>query len=387
VIARWRVARWTALAALIAVALLALALIGQLPGQRGGNQSVSAGLQPLIQQAGEPLIVYSEFGHESDTLWAADPGAPGSRSQIAQVKHAPGYGIAPALSPDGAHIAFTALPPGMPGAPDAPAELHVLNIESGETQRIAEGIDLPLPPVWAPDSTSVVVRRSVWEPDAMSGSFEIVRANLDGAQATLASSSDGLFPIGVTPDNVWLYYAALSTDGTVLARAATNGSAVEGVTKLSDGVARDWHLSPDGQQLSYLKEADTGFTTEVIDLGSHTKTAPIGTVETEQFNPIWEPGSASGLTVGILEGSGSVPARVAPDGGGVAGEPLPAGSGFDVPLSWSPTGQTLVVRAFADADIADPGPSRVAVVTTSGERELLSQNSDVFVAGWLEAAP
>jgi hypothetical protein len=303
------------------------------------------------------------------------------------VKHAPGYGISPALSPDGTHIAYAALPPGMPGAPDAPAELHVLNIESGETRLIAEGIDLLLPPVWAPDSASVIVRRSVWEPDAVSGSFEIVRANLDGGQATLASSSDGLFPIGVTPDGAWLYYAALSTNGTTLARSAMNGGAVEGVTKLSDGVARDWHLSPGGDQLSYLKEAGTGFTTEVIDLSTHVKTAPAGTVETEQFNPVWEPGPASGLTVGILEGGGSVPARVAPDGGSVAGEPLQAGSGFDVPLSWSPTGQALAVRAFAGADIADPGPSRVTVVTTGGERELLSQNSDVVVAGWLEAAP
>jgi Tol biopolymer transport system component len=378
--------RWIVLALLLGASVTVLAVSGRLSGLPGSDRSASAGLQPLIRQANQPLIVYSEFGHEADTLWAADPGAPQARSQIAQVRHAPGYGIAPALSPDGTKLAYTVLPPSRPGGPDAHAELRVVDMESGETSVLAADVDLLPAPVWAADGGSIIGRRSSWQPDAPAGQFGLVHFDMDGSAQTLVSSAEALFPIDVTPDGAWLYFATLSVEGTALRRAATNGSAIESVMKLSDGVARDWQLSPDGTQLSYLREAENGYVTEVLDLASAAKTAPLGTEETEQFSPIWEPDASGNLTVGVLDGGGDAAARIAAEGG-IAGDPLPAGDGFDVPLTWSPSGDTLAVRAFAGTDVSAPGPSRVVIVTTDGARSMVSQNSDVIVAGWLEAAP
>jgi len=344
----------------------------------GGEPSASAGLQPLLTAADGSLVVYSEFGQDADTLWAANPDDPARRTALATVSHAPGYGILPALSPDGKRIAYTVLPPNGPAAPDAPAELRTLDVASGETTVLASDVDLPVPPVWSATADAVVVRRSAWDDASGSGTFALVRVDLGGNAATVATSSAGLFPIDFSPDGASLYYTALSPAGTDLWRVDAGGATA--VAHLSDGFARDWHLSPDGMQLAYLAQSNdtnVAYTARVLDLESGVAGEPVGG-DVAQFSPVWErPGV---LTVGTLRGAAL---RIAGEGG-TAGSPLAAPTtGFDVPLGWSPSGDKLAVRSFAGASLADPGPSRVAVVGTDGARRVLSLNSDVVIAGWL----
>ena len=379
----------TLVAALIAVALvLAFVLTFGLRWPAGDRTAAAPSLPTLLQDAGS-LVVFSELGEGSDTLWAARPDDPGDRVALGRAAHAPWYGIFPSLSPDGEFVAYTVLPLG-----SRAAELWVLEIDSGETTRLARDVDLPITPVWAPASDAVIVRRSEGlEGDA--GSVQLLRVDLAGAAVPVISAETALFPIDFSADGVWLYYAMLSPSGTDLARAPAGGvGGAEPVAHLNDGFARDWHLSPDGKRLAYLGQAlgDGGvsFIAQVLDLSTGVVQAPLGESRSAQFNPIWEPGGA--LTVGRLDATGGSLARLSVDDGGLATTaallPLPdgAGAGFDVPLSWSPDGVHLAVRSFERASVSDPGRSRIVVVSANGERHELSPVSDVIVAGWLEAS-
>ena len=377
----------------LAVAALALGL-GLTFGLRGlasDEPGVATRLGLLDQRAG-PLVVFSEFGETADTLWAANPDDPQDRVQLGRVEHALGYGISPALSPDGARIAYTVLPPAAARPSVAtPAELWLLDIDDGSSRRLAEDLDLLGAPVWSPASDAILVRRVLWGADG-SVSSELLRIDLSGEATRVASAEAALFAIDFSPDGAWLYYAVATPEGTELARgSALGGGEAETVAHLSDGVARDWHLSPDGSQLAYLAQApddaEVAFVVRVLDLQTGEVAAPLADDGSARFNPLWE--RTGVLTVGRIDGGGG-PARLNVDGARTALQatlPSPPPAGFDVPLSWSPDGTHLAVRSFERASVADPGPSRVAVVSTNAARHELSQSSDVTIVGWLEAMP
>jgi Tol biopolymer transport system component len=364
------------------IAVIALGLtIGILFGMPGGSRGGASASRPALPTSDAPLVVYSEFAANADALWAADPDHPERRTQLALVPHAANYGIVASLSPDGRRVAYTVLPPSVADpANDTPAQLWVLDFATGDALLAAEGIDLPMTPVWTPDGSAMVVRRSTWS-DSAGGHFELVRVALDGATTTLVTSAAGLLPVGFSPDGGILYFTSISDSGSDLGRVAGDG-AVEQVVHLSDGYARDWQLSPDGTKLAYLAQAsDAGiaFEAQVLDIGSGATEAAIAGAPVEQFSPVWDANGA--LTVGRLAGAA---ARI--EGGATTSLPKTDG-GFDAPLSWSPDGSHLALRAFAGTSIAEPGPSRVVVLAADGTRRQLSENSDVTVLGWLEAAP
>ena len=166
---------------------------------------------------------------------------------------------------------------------------------------------------------------------------------------------------------------------------ASAGGAPQTVAHLSDRLARDWQLSPDGGRLAYLAQTQgAGLAAHVLDLSTGRVTAPFAAADAAQFHPTWEHDGS--LTIGVLGEGGSAGALSLQlgDGGAAAVESLPGTTGgIDVPLSWSPGGEHLVVRAFEGNTTADPGPSRVVVLDPAGERRPLSPLSDVAVAGWL----
>ena len=228
--------------------VLALAVTG-----RDSDASSSENLAALRAEAGT-LIVYSEFGQWADTIWAADPNDPANRVALASIDHAFGFGINPALSPDGVHLAYTVRP--RDAAESAGGELWLLDVGTGAAKRLAQQVDLAGAPVWSPESDAVFVRRSG------ANGAELVRVELSGAATvlasatnSLASSANGLYIIDVSPDGEWLYYAVLSAGGTDLVRASVHGGKQEPVAHLSDGFPRDWTLSPDADRLSHLAHA------------------------------------------------------------------------------------------------------------------------------------
>lgn len=269
----------------------------------------------------------------------------------------------------------------------------MLETAGGDPQRLAQGVDLQAAPVWSPASDAVVVRRGAWA-EGGGANVQLVRVQLNGSEITVASAAVDLYAVDFSPDGNWLYYAAVSANGTDLARTPASGDgAAQPVARLSDGFAMDWHLSPDGAQLSYLSQttenANVAFVVRVLDLESRQVSGIQGGDSVAQFNPLWERDGV--LTVGRIDGDGAPIGIAATDAGaGWQSAPLPrptGGSGFDVPISWSPDGTHLAVRSFQGSSTAEPGPSFVAVLSVSGGRQLLSPLSDVMIAGWLTEGP
>ena len=107
-------------------------------------------------------FLYSEFGTEQDVIWSIDPSNPSDRVQLAIVPHKAGWGIKPALSPDGKKIAYNAMPErGISAATDG--ETRILDLESGETKLVVQGVDLLAAPSWAPDGRLLFLRRNAGE--------------------------------------------------------------------------------------------------------------------------------------------------------------------------------------------------------------------------------
>lgn len=341
---------------------------------------------PLFRPASAPSFVFVEFGPTADKIRIAPVTDPANARTVATVAHAEGFGIYAALSPDGQRIAYTIIPP-VEGEPsiESPAELRVIQADTGD-QLLATGADLLVPPVWSADSDAVVFRRSM-PAEGSPGSFDLVRVDLAGNETTLVSSTSGLFPIGYAGDA--LYYAAVSSSGTDLFRY---DGIPAFVAHLSDDVARDWRLSPDGSKLAYLvmqeREGAFGFTARVYDLAG-AGLGGFAVLDTrdsapDEFGPVWNP-ATGGLTLGRLDPAAPSPMiEVGPNG---AERSLSATArGFDVPVSWSPDGSYLIFRWFLGDSAENPGPSRLHVLTPDGERELLSINSDIQIIGWIAAA-
>ncbi len=383
-----RAARPVALAAVVAVLAAGLWHFA-LGGLMSGDDSSGS----VARATGSPQLIYSEFSRNSDTIWTAAADNLSQRRAIATVGHAPEYGIFPSLSPDGHRIAYTVLPPdGGQADIAAPAEVWVMDGNGAGRRRLAVDADLPVTPVWAPDSGSLVFRRSVPRENA-AGSFQLVRITLAGVETVLVDADVGLFPVGFSPDGATFYYVQLSANGTDLGRVAATGGPAAPVAHLSDDFARDWHLSPDGARLAFLAPRYTGdrvsYSATVLDLGGDSAapvlraaSAATALSDADEFNPIWNPNGRD-LTVGRLtSGSAGAPAlQMAAAGVGAERSLAAPPRGFDVPLAWSADGGYLAVRFFEGSSVTNPGRSWVMVVGGS-KRQTVAATSDIEVLGW-----
>lgn len=367
--------------ALAGSALVAVAAGGWFAIDQTRGGSVSAFQQ--VQGHGQRLLI-SEFGDDADTLVAVDPADVSSRTTIATIEHAPGFGVFPALSPDGKAIAYTALPTDAPNpSPASPAHAAVVDVNDHVTV-LADDVDLLVAPVWSPDGASIVVRKNTPADDS-AGTFELILLGRDGARSTITTwSTASVFPIAFAPDGSKLYFATLNTNGTDLYSVAPDGSSETRIAHLSDEIARDWTLSPDGATLAY-SVAESGaqpqMVTKTLDLATGAAANAVSGDGTHmEFNPQWE--ADGDLTV----------TSVKPDGGSEAISVGAAGAtesytdrsdAIDLPLGWSPNGDRLAVRSVDGAAPRDAARSHVELVDRTGGRARVSENADVLIVGWL----
>jgi Tol biopolymer transport system component len=353
-----------------------------------------------VQGHGQRLLV-SEFGDTADTIVAIDPADIGGRSlasesartRIATVDHAPGYGIFATLAPDGNAIAYTALPPdtAKPG-PDAPAHAAVIDID-GNVTLLAGDVDLLIAPVWSPDAASIVVRKNT-PADAGAGAFDLLLLGRDGSRSTITTwHTAAVFPIAFAPGGSKLYFATLNTGGSDLYAIAPDGSDETKIAHLTDQIARDWQLSPDGATLAF-SVAESGpepaMITRTLDLATGAiadavapdalAAGPPSTgIARAEFNPTYD--AAGRLTIAALKLDGGADA-VAIDASGATLPVTNNPDGIDLPLDWSPDGATLAVRNVDGMTPFDATTSHVELVR-DGERERVSDNADVQIVGWL----
>ncbi len=323
-------------------------------------------------------VAYFEFGATADTLWLARPGDSAAREAIITAPHALAFGVIPSMSPDGAAVVYAALPPSTaaPG-PDSPAELWYAPLNPGaEPILMASAIDLLVAPVWTPDANRVVYRRS------NADGYSLVEMSVRGGVERVivsAPADEALFPIGFSPDGATLYHVALSDEGSRLfaVQIATGGMTT--VAVLSDGLTRDWAISPDGSRLAFLalQYTSESLTSRayVVDLAT-AETRPVTGTGASAFGPVWN--SDGALIVGVLTpgGEGTL-IRVQ---GGETSQVLGPDAGFDVPLAYLPGGAYLA-RAFEGSSASAPGRAALTLIDSYGERNVLS-TGDVTFVGW-----
>ena len=336
-----------------------------------------------VQSQGQRLLI-SEFADEADTIVAVNPDDPSDRTEIATIDHARGYGIFPTLSPDGDAIAYTGLPPDTERpAPDTPAHTAIVD-DDGHVTLLADDVDLLVPPAWAPDGESIVVRKNTRADDG-AGSFELIALSRDGSRETITSwSSAAVFPIAFSPDGSALYFATLNASGTDLYRVAPDGTDETLIAHLSDEIARDWKLSPDGATLAYsvAESGDKpGMLAMTLDLATGAEQRVTSDSDRAEFNPAWN--VDGDLTISSVKPDGGGDA-ISVDAGGGATALSDNSDAIDLPLAWSPDGSALAVRSVDGASPEEAGRSYVEIVKPDGSRERASDAADVLVVGWLE---
>jgi len=382
-------------------------------------------------------FLYSEFGVEEDLIWSIDPADTSDRVQLAVVPHGAGWGIKPALSPDGKKIAYNAMPDdGL--RPGTDAEARILDLESGETAVVAEGVDLRTVPRWSPDGGLLFLRRNLGEyvtvilvdlrePEDEEESDEEKPPPIRTVLRQHESDVQTYTPLGFDPDEATLYFTQLQGGtelGSYLGRyAPATGEAVATATAiveatatasagtpaptpsppptppalsgdvflfLSDQIARNLTLSPDASRVAFLVqglvEGGFVFRVHIADIKAK-QVSPLDIVEGlaagDQLSPIWHP-DGDKVSFGQLP-SGADPGRVAIvslDGGEVTFLPPPE-QGFDQPLSWSPDGKFLAVRSSSGDSIGNPGLPRLVFVSPAGQRPAAPEGAEFEPIGWV----
>lgn len=337
-----------------------------------------------LQGHGQRLVV-SQFSEQTDNIVAIDPRNPDvGRTEMATIDHAPGFGVFPTLSPDGKAIAYTALPPGTKtAAADSPAQAAVIGVD-GKATVLADDVDLLIAPVWSPDSSSIVLRKNT-PTEASAGSFELILVGRDGSRATLTEwSRAAVFPIAFSPDGARLYFATLSPGGSDLYSIGRDGSSETKLAHLSDGVAREWRLSPDGATIAFTVAVGAPASRSVgmtADLATGSVSRISSSSAGDEVSPAWRGGGA--VTFSHVKPAGGGEAVVV-DAGGVASTVTDSATSIDLPLSWSPDSTTLAVRAINGRSLAEAGVAHVELIGPDGRRQRISDGADVLIAGWLQ---
>lgn len=357
------------------------------PSAQGTTPTASApaGVTTAPEPAGELALLYSQFGETEDTLWLAPASQLQEPQAIATIAHAPFWGISASLSPDGRWVAYTALPPNLPNPEEgssAEAEVWLLPRAGGEPQLLAQGADVRLAPIWAPDSGALMFQSI----DRQRNSYTLFSVNLeDKVPSTLVSMEDvtSMFPLAFAPAGDSIYVARVGEGGTDIFAVSVADASRRAIATV-DGFARDWQLSPDGERVTFVNQAGEGeWELWVLDLedGSQFRLEAEGLpTDRELFSPVWRAGQEL-ITLGTAPGDNGNGVLNLSLSGGAAEQLQGPEQGFDVPLAWSPQGDLLVVQEFSEYPV-QRRPS-LYLLTASVERQPLADEAEVTFIGWL----
>jgi len=325
------------------------------------------------------LFVYQELAGEETAFWAADPQKPQNKRALLTVQHREGYGPRAGLSPKGTHLAYTILPTSARDAPST-AELWVGELTTGKTQLLQTGVELRSTPLWSPDGGTILFVR-LYERSSYTLETELATVPLKGGEAHSLirdATSQGLYPIGWSPDGRRAYFSRVTPQGTDVASVTTSGE-VATVLHASDGIAREFLLSPDGSRVLYTSGPPPGkagrYRVESADLATGRKETLAEGVS-DHFSPIWR---ADGRAVTLSQEGGV--ASIEPGGVSALIAPAP-GDSDDLPLAWSPEGRFLAVRSLEKAQ-GRYVSERLAIASPSGGRTNVETNGHAEFVGWL----
>lgn len=333
-------------------------------------------------------LVFAEFGMTADHIYRASADDPEDRTLVTTIEHAPEWGINPAAHAAGSRTAYTVLAPDARPARETPAELRLLDVETGEQTLLASDADLLTVPVFDRTGQHVVYRSN-----GEAGRQSLVSVEIaTGTRRTLhtVETQFGVYPVGFGRDGA-LLFADLSARGTELYRLAPDeGARPELLLHASEQVARDWEVSPDGMTISFVapetREQRVVNRLQVVELDG-TRRVPVPAAETpstaDQFSPVWRP-DGSAITVGReAYPDETAPAVTYPlDGGSPQALATPP-EGYDVPLSWSDDGKYLAARSYDGTTANQPGEESLVVIAPDGQRRTVDALTEVLFLGWV----
>ncbi|MBI2863048.1 MAG: hypothetical protein HYX94_00600 [Chloroflexi bacterium] len=384
----------------ITVLALALALILERLSFPSIPFSLSAGNS-------EFKAVYSELKGSESTLWAADPTEPlGRRKAILTVSHASGYGVLASLSPDGAGLAYGLLPEGRRDA-FSDGQLWVASADGRGSRLIAGKMDLHFPPLWSPDSKSLLFKtievapggnpdtRPVSDggkpdqrPYDLNFRSSLVVVSPDGparVRAIVSSSDPNLYPIGWSTDGKSTYYYTVEADGSQAHLVDVATAETRRLGLLSGGPVWSVKLSPDRRRLLFLavqaSDSATRGTVWVFDQDTG-HSFQVGATQPGPLGAIWHP-SGDQVTSNTSQGP-SRPGQTLLNTNMASGATQTFGENGEgtiaVPLSWSPDSNFLAVRRRSTAT-NDPPDVLAVLDTRSGQLKEIKGGYAEFV-GW-----
>ncbi len=347
------------LAALVAVLPIAFAIFGGIGAVKNPRTAFAS------SPPGDYAVVARTEGNE-DVIAVAPLHNPSAASEVARVAHINGFSTNGAVSPDGKRVALIVPNAGSQSRPSA--ALMFVTLESGEQVPASKGLDPQQTPLWAPDSTGVVVVRNDVDADGR-GKLALLKVASDGSGEHVLKAYSGI--LGVYPAGfdaqARLLSVVIDSRGSTLMRDGAE------VGNLSTQITRDWRVSSDGSQLAYIESNLDGglhYVARVfaLDGGSGTVSAQALSDGSQQLGVAWKPGAAS-PTVGHERGEAGV-ARVM--GQSLTSDESAAGGGapavgFDVPIAYSADGVALAVTHWSGPSFEQAGDPSLQLVT-DGER-------------------
>jgi WD40-like Beta Propeller Repeat len=122
-------------------------------------------------------LIIREFTPLEDVIWRVNALDPAAREELVRIPHREGFGIKPSLSPDGKLLAYLSLPEFALSAQSSQAEAYVMDLETKESVKVTDGIDLTFTPLWSPDGRLLFMRRYAG-PEFLAAQVSLLRAKI-----------------------------------------------------------------------------------------------------------------------------------------------------------------------------------------------------------------
>lgn len=282
-------------------------------------------------------------------------GETGATIDVASVPHLAGFSTSGAVSPSGNQLALIVPDSGTQARPAA--SLVLVDLDSGATNLLAQGLDAMQTPAWAPSGQGVAVTRTAAADsgeDLPAITAVFVSTGGEATDVLTTNSALGVYAVGFDADER-LVTVHIDGDGSRIFRDSEPGP------QISEYITRDWSLSPDRTQLAYIETNQSNgvaYLPRVTALaGAGVSAQAFSSDDAEALGSAWAPGDEGGATFGTEPGAASASAQSLT-------------SGFDIPLAYSKDGDALAVKHWSGSSFDAPGSPTIELVTDSGREPL-----------------
>lgn len=339
--------------AVIAISIASL-IIGFLFFQDSNSKTAFADADAGI------YAVVSKPGLVVDTIAVVRAGDISYEEVLITIPHLPGMSARGVTSPDGTKVALIVADQG--DIKNPVGSLRILDLLTGSYTRLATGVDLLQKPVWSPDSEAIVV--TVSQPSKTANfvdiavlSYPLKVTNKEKVQVlTIFRAVILAVPLRIDQSGD-LFSVAINERGSLLFLGDQE------IRVLSRFFTRDWALSSSGRRIAFIEvNLDAGLQylprVEAV-FGGGVVAATVQKGSRQALGVVWKPAEFEQVAFGdepaVLDGQVAAAGFV---------------SGFDIPLSWTETGDALLVEHWSGINFEKPGHVQLQIVLSNGRHSI-----------------